>query len=78
MPAARCIKSGSHTVAAEVASRTVASGRKYPGTPCVAFLVPVSARSRPVIAKPQNHPAVPGKDDALTVMLDEPEPLEFT
>jgi len=78
MPAARCIKSGAHTVAAEVASRTVASGMRHPGTPCVAFLVLVSARSRPVIAKAQNHPAVPGKGDALTIMLDESKLLEFT
>jgi len=36
------------------------------------------ARGRPIIAKPQNHPAILGKDDTLTIMLDEPKPLEFT
>jgi hypothetical protein len=50
----------------------------HPGTPYIAFLGPLKARGRPVIAKPQNHPAVPSKGDALTVMLDEPKPLEFT
>ena len=35
-------------------------------------------RGRSIIAKPQNHPAVPGKDDALTIMLDEAKLLEFT
>jgi len=35
-------------------------------------------RGRPIIAKPQNHPAVLRKDDALTIMLDESKLLEFT
>ena len=47
-------------------------------TPYIACLCAVGARGRPVVAKPQNHPAVPSKGDALTIMLDEPKPLEFT
>ena len=46
--------------------------------PYVASLGTVRMRGRSIIAKPQNHPAVPGKDDALTIMLDEAKLLEFT
>jgi len=53
------------------------TGWTYPGTPYIASLGLLRARGRSVIAKPQNHPTVPGKGDALTIMLDEPKPLEF-
>src|SRR5678816_1956880 len=63
----------SNTPAARCISRLRAVRAPY-----IPFLGPGKARCCGVIAKPQNHPAVPGKDDALTIMLDESKLLEFT
>ena len=60
-----------------IASRAVATRRRILARR-ITSLGPVRARGRSIIAKPQNHPAVPGKGDALTIMLDETKRLEFT